>query len=68
MSSQHIVRSMGSGLLPALVNEVLRKDRNPANCQAILNQLVQVRLCLFKYDNKYYCTMMTIQFYCRYAV
>ncbi|KTG37037.1 hypothetical protein cypCar_00044187 [Cyprinus carpio] len=33
---------MGSGLLPALVNEVLRKDRNPANCQAILNQLVQI--------------------------
>ncbi|XP_016135060.1 glomulin, FKBP associated protein b [Sinocyclocheilus grahami] len=42
MSSQHIVRSMGSGLLPALVNEVLRKDRSPANCQAILNQLLQI--------------------------
>uniref|UniRef100_A0A8C2PUH7 Glomulin, FKBP associated protein b n=1 Tax=Cyprinus carpio TaxID=7962 RepID=A0A8C2PUH7_CYPCA len=41
-ANQHIVRSMGSGLLPALVNEVLRKDRNPANCQAILNQLVQI--------------------------
>uniref|UniRef100_A0A8C1V4U7 Glomulin, FKBP associated protein b n=1 Tax=Cyprinus carpio TaxID=7962 RepID=A0A8C1V4U7_CYPCA len=41
-ANQHIVRSMGSGLLPALVNEVLRKDRNPANYQAILNQLVQI--------------------------
>uniref|UniRef100_A0A671TCZ9 Glomulin-like n=1 Tax=Sinocyclocheilus anshuiensis TaxID=1608454 RepID=A0A671TCZ9_9TELE len=39
-ANQHIVRSMGSGLLPALVNEVLRKDRSPANCQAILNQLI----------------------------
>uniref|UniRef100_A0A672N331 Glomulin, FKBP associated protein b n=1 Tax=Sinocyclocheilus grahami TaxID=75366 RepID=A0A672N331_SINGR len=43
-ANQHIVRSMGSGLLPALVNEVWRKDRSPANSQAILNQLVQVRL------------------------
>ncbi|KAG1940911.1 glomulin, FKBP associated protein b [Pimephales promelas] len=40
--NQHIVRSMGSGLLPALVNEVLKKDRSPAHCQAILNQLVQI--------------------------
>lgn len=37
---------MGSGLLPALLNEVLRKDRSPANCQAILNELVKVKLCL----------------------
>uniref|UniRef100_A0A671QW73 Glomulin-like n=1 Tax=Sinocyclocheilus anshuiensis TaxID=1608454 RepID=A0A671QW73_9TELE len=41
-ANQHIVRSMGSGLLPALVNEVWRKDRSPANCQAILDQLVQI--------------------------
>ncbi|KAF4112206.1 hypothetical protein G5714_007001 [Onychostoma macrolepis] len=41
-ANQHIVRSMGSGLLPALVNEMLRKDRSPANCQVILNQLVQI--------------------------
>ncbi|XP_050968793.1 glomulin, FKBP associated protein b [Labeo rohita] len=41
-ANQHIVRSMGSGLLPALLNEVLRKDRSPANCQAILNELVKI--------------------------
>ncbi|XP_067230637.1 glomulin, FKBP associated protein b [Chanodichthys erythropterus] len=41
-ANQHIVRSMGSGLLPALVNEVLRKDRSPAYCQVILNELVQI--------------------------
>ncbi|XP_043098481.1 glomulin, FKBP associated protein b [Puntigrus tetrazona] len=41
-ANQHVVRSMGSGLLPALVNEVLRKDQSPANCQAVLNQLVQI--------------------------
>lgn len=68
MSSKHIVRSMGSGLLPALVNEVQRKDQSSANCQAILNHLVQVKLCLFKYGIKHYCTMMTIRFYCRSAV
>ncbi|XP_067315766.1 glomulin, FKBP associated protein b [Pseudorasbora parva] len=41
-ANQHIVRSMGSGLLPALVNEVLKKDRSPAQYQAILNHLVQI--------------------------
>ncbi|XP_048055701.1 glomulin, FKBP associated protein b [Megalobrama amblycephala] len=41
-ANQHIVRSMGSGLLPALVNEALRKDRSPAYCQIILNELVQI--------------------------
>ncbi len=41
-----------------------RAEKGPesCNCQAILNQLVQVRLCLFKYDIKYYCAMMTIHF------
>uniref|UniRef100_A0A8C1AXE1 Glomulin, FKBP associated protein b n=1 Tax=Cyprinus carpio carpio TaxID=630221 RepID=A0A8C1AXE1_CYPCA len=41
-ANQHIVRSMGSGLLPRLVNEVQRKDQSSANCQAILNHLVQI--------------------------
>ncbi|XP_051996976.1 glomulin-like isoform X2 [Xyrauchen texanus] len=40
--NQHIVRSMGSGLLPPLVNEVLRKDQSPVHSQAILNQLIQI--------------------------
>ncbi|XP_051569156.1 glomulin, FKBP associated protein b [Myxocyprinus asiaticus] len=41
-SNRHLVRSMGSGLLPPLVNEVLRKDQSPAHCQAILIQLIQI--------------------------
>uniref|UniRef100_A0A8C1R8S6 Glomulin, FKBP associated protein b n=1 Tax=Cyprinus carpio TaxID=7962 RepID=A0A8C1R8S6_CYPCA len=47
-ANQHIVRSMGSGLLPRLVNEVQRKDQSSANCQAILNHLVLLQICSVK--------------------
>lgn len=55
MFSQHIVRSMGGGLVPALVKEVLRNGRSAVHCQAILCQLVQVGRSLLKYGTKYYC-------------
>ncbi|TRY96461.1 hypothetical protein DNTS_027533 [Danionella cerebrum] len=41
-ANRHIVRSMGTGLLPELVKESLRKDRSPLHCQAILHHLAQI--------------------------
>ncbi|XP_073808553.1 glomulin, FKBP associated protein b isoform X2 [Danio rerio] len=41
-ANKHIVRSMGGGLVPALVSEVLRNGRSAVHCQAILSELVQI--------------------------
>ncbi|XP_056315039.1 glomulin, FKBP associated protein b [Danio aesculapii] len=41
-ANKHIVRSMGGGLVPALVSEVLRNGSSAVHCQAILSQLVQI--------------------------
>uniref|UniRef100_A0A8B9K1C0 Glomulin, FKBP associated protein b n=1 Tax=Astyanax mexicanus TaxID=7994 RepID=A0A8B9K1C0_ASTMX len=40
--NQGIVRSMGSGLLGPLIKEVVRKERDPQHCDAVITHLIQI--------------------------
>uniref|UniRef100_W5KBJ2 Glomulin, FKBP associated protein b n=1 Tax=Astyanax mexicanus TaxID=7994 RepID=W5KBJ2_ASTMX len=40
--NQGIVRSMGSGLLGTLIKEVVRKERDPQHCDAVITHLIQI--------------------------
>lgn len=37
------MKSMGSGLLRPLMNEVVRKRRDSVHCQSVITHLIQVR-------------------------
>lgn len=40
--NQGVVRSMGSGLLGPLLKEVVRKERDPQHCEAVITHLIQI--------------------------